>query len=155
MRLVNLVNSYLASNFHTQKATQRAIIQSSLILLPRVLYFRCPNQSFDRKAEFGISSASHWLLSTSVKQTDRSLRLPQNTLRISSTVTHRLFAYTKLDVKKSLHGRLSIDSYVLFFINRMPKDDDDDDDYDDYSLEDVVSKFQPGIQALRTISQPT
>ena len=37
----------------------------------------------------------------------------------------------------------------------MPKDDDDDDDDDDdYSLEDVGLKFQPGIQALRTMSQP-
>ena len=90
MKLVNFVNSYLASNFHTEKANQLAIIQSSLILLPRVLYFRFPNQSgtktFDREAEFGISSTSHWLLSTSVKQTDRPLRLPQSTLRILSTV---------------------------------------------------------------------
>ena len=44
-----------------------------------------------------------------------------------------------------MHGNLSIDSYVSFFINWMPKDDDDDDD--DYSLEDVGLKFQPGIQA--------
>ena len=37
----------------------------------------------------------------------------------------------------------------------MPKDDDDDDDDDDdYSLEDVGLKFQPEIQALRTMSQP-
>ena len=66
-------------------------------------------------------------------------------------MTHGLFAYTMLDVeKKSIHGNLSIDSYVLFFINWTPKDDDDDDD----SLEDVGLKFQPGIQALRTIWQP-
>ena len=45
-----------------------------------------------------------------------------------------------------MHGNLSIDSYVSFFINWMPKDDDDDDE-DDYSLEDVGLKFQPGIQA--------
>ena len=80
-------------------------------------------------------------------------------------MTRELFAYTKLDVeKKSIHGNLSIDSYVLFFINRMPKDNDDDDDDDDdddndvdddddYSLEEVGLKFQPRIQALRTISQ--
>ena len=83
-------------------------------------------------------------------------------------MTRELFAYTKLDVeKKSIHGNLSIDSYVLFFINRMPKDNDDDDaadddddddsnddDDDDYSLEEVGLRFQPRIQALRTISQP-
>ena len=44
-----------------------------------------------------------------------------------------------------MHGNLSIDSYESFFINWMPKDDDDNDD--DYSLEDVGLKFQPGIQA--------
>ena len=170
MKLVNLVNSYLAPNFYPEKANQLAIIQSRLILLPRVLYFGCLNQSgaktFERKAEFGISSTSHWLLLTSLKQTDRSLYgCPKVLYGYCHLPTHRLFACTKLDVKKSMHGSLSIDSYVLFFINRMPKDDDDDDDddkdddddeddCDDYSLEDVGLKFQPGIQALRTISQP-
>ncbi|KAK2563880.1 hypothetical protein P5673_012888 [Acropora cervicornis] len=39
--------------------------------------------------------------------------------------------------------------------SKTPKDDDDDDDDDDdYSLEVVGLKFQSGIQALRTISQP-
>ena len=33
-------------------------------------------------------------------------------------------------------------------------DDSNDDDDDDYSLEEVGLRFQPRIQALRTISQP-
>ena len=102
MKLVNLVNSYLASNFHPDKANQLANVQSRLIcfllfIFPRVLYFGCPNTSgtktFERKAEFGISSTSHWLLSTSVKQTDRSLRLTQSTRRILSTVACYMIKY--------------------------------------------------------------
>ena len=97
MKLVNLVNSDLASNLHTEEANQLPIKQSRLNLLPRVLYFGGPNQSgtktFDRKAELGISSTSHWLLSTSVKQTDRFLRLTQSTRRIMSTVACYMIKY--------------------------------------------------------------
>ena len=77
MKLVNLVNSYLASNFYTEKANQLALIQSRLILLPRVLYFGCPNQSgtktFERTAKFGISSASIALAPVDLSQTNRQI----------------------------------------------------------------------------------
>ena len=40
---------YLASNFHTEKANQMAIVKSRLIFFQlRVQYFGCPNQSGTR-----------------------------------------------------------------------------------------------------------
>ena len=46
---------YLASNFHTEKASEMAIVQRRLIFLPRVLHFGCPNQS-DTRCSMGILS---------------------------------------------------------------------------------------------------